>query len=188
MSERESSGSRKYDRRGFGRILRTGAEYAAASYALTYVGFEAVDAMPYRSEITFSPRQHVRLLQESMKDGERQATFVLGGLTVQDASPITEPLTPVLEKLAVGPIGNGIYAPNDPNPRSIALQMDELQRQYGINTFSVYGHSIGPHILGQVIQEGERMDLRPWRLKNVWGDCTPPKSGYGYNPGVERFL
>lgn len=184
MAEREPN---RYSRRDFLRYAREGAKIAGASYALTYVGFEGVKALPFQSEVTFSGRQQARLLQESMNQGERQATIVLGGLTVKDASEITNPLTPTLERLDIGPIGNGIYAENATDPDSFVAEMKKLQDNFGINTFSFYGHSIGPHMAGQVIEAGEGV-LAPYKLKYVFGDSTPPESGYGHSPAAENFI
>ncbi len=184
MSERESFKGPDMNRRGFLRSLRDGA---AVAYVGTYVGFEGVKAIPFKSELEFTGRQQASLLQESMKKGERQATIVLGGLTVKDASEITDPLTPTLERLDIGPIGNGIYAENSTDPASFVAEMKKLQDTFGINTFSFYGHSIGPHIVGQVIESGKGI-LSPYKVKYVFGDSTPPESGYGHNPRAEQFL
>ena len=188
MTERDAYKGPVMNRRGFGRVVRTTAEYAAGSYLLTLTGMEVLKALPLHSEVRFSPRQQVHLLQESMNaSGNRKAILTCGGLTVADPVEISTALTPALEKLDVGAIGDVVYAQNGTDPKSTVQQMRLMQDRFGIDTFSFNGHSIGLHMVGEIITASEGV-LRPWKLNTAIGDCLPPKAGSGYSPGIEKFL
>lgn len=157
------------------------------SYVVANAGFEALCLMPFSSEIVFDPAQQEKLLKESQKpEGPKQACLILGGLTVKDGKALADPLTPMLEALDVGPVGYIKYAENGIDAESIAAQMEEMQHRYGIEEFTIYAHSVGMHAFGKIIEAGR--DKKPYRIKKVFGDCTPPRSGYGYSPFFEKAL
>lgn len=157
------------------------------SYVVANAGFETLSLMPFSSEIVFDPAQQEKLIKESQKaEVPKQACLILGGLTVKDGKVLAKPLTPMLEALDAGPVGYVKYAENGIDAESIAAQIEEMQTRYGIEEFTIYAHSIGMHAFGKVIEAGQ--GKKPYRLKKVFGDCTPPRSGYGYSPFLEKAL
>lgn len=126
------------------------------------------------AEIGWMPGQ-----EERLKDADSML-LVFGGATVRKADGL---ISPVADELSVfGPVGYVEYAHNDFDINGITDRIEEQQKKYpNLQSVSVYGHSLGTHVAGRVLDELEKRGNKT-PLKYLFMDCTPPDISYTDQP------
>jgi len=121
---------------------------------------------PTHSEIVFQSQQERRLAEAN------SACLIFGGATIRSPEGLMHALTPALEPL--GPVGGILYAKDDLDTKSIAANIRRLKHNYGIADYSLYLHSLGAQVAGEVLElVGEEITIN-----HIFLDCVPPSFAY----------
>ncbi|MBU3979399.1 hypothetical protein KKE68_06925 [Patescibacteria group bacterium] len=123
------------------------------------------------SKVQFVPGQENRFPSES-------GVLALGGMTVENAGEIAKAITPGLGLL--GPVMYADYADIGLDVPSIAKDILKVQKEKGVNTLSLYCHSMGSIVAAELV--GCISDKI--KIDTIFFDCSPVNYGDTRSGGV----
>lgn len=127
------------------------------------------------SKVQFVPGQENRFPSES-------GVLALGGMTVENAGEIAKAITPGLGLL--GPVMYADYADIGLDVPSIEKDMLKIQKEKGVNTLSLYCHSMGSIVAAELV--GHISDKI--KIDTIFFDCSPVNYDDTRSGGAGDFL
>lgn len=131
---------------------------------VTDQGPRLLEVFDPESKVQFVPGQERRYPSES-------GVLVLGGMTVENAGEIAKAITPGLGLL--GPVMYADYADIGLDVTSLANDVLRIQKEKGMNTLSLYCHSMGSIVAAELVEHiSDKI-----KIDTIFFDCSPVNYG-----------